>query len=777
MVRPVSAARRWNTWNAATPAAVSDIGTGLQLRVLTYSGRHARVVNYDGRRGVTLGEHGLGGDPIRMELDVEGSRFSLELAKPSAATVVGRLRLLHAGELRLRLWTLLALEVDPAAGPGDGVALDPAPVRPSLPGAAPAILTATARSEHLAVATDPEASVCGGYSTVQDLVDEMLEEGYLPPDRAQPPSPGVIVARFNHEATSVVHFAAALALDPERARSSAADACGRADQLVAASRERLEILPPDEPDREVAGRSDAGMAEDAEAAAAIRDVLAWNTTYDPAHHRAYTGLSRNWTAHKFGGWLVWQTDVLYNALLAASLGDAELTAANLDAVLNAAQPAGNLPCLVSGRTEWGDRSHPPIAAWVVATCAARLGDSSLVPRHLDTLLAAHAWWDRHRTFADSLLAYGSSATGRGLYARTALAGRNESSMDNSPMFDDVPLIAGTEVLDLGEVGLNALHVLSGEILAAAAKAEGRDTEAEALRAGAQRRGRAVADRLWDGQRKTFAGRRSDGTFARCISPTSFLPLLAGIADNDQIEGMLHQIRDVHGFAAETGVPAHRLDDPATADDSYWRGRVWPPFHLLTYQALHRVGARELAAETARRGWNAFASQWRRDRLALEHLHPDLDGPHLGPDVDTFYSWSALMPYALRCEAGDVTVHEGLRLGPASGVVVAEGRRWVVRTDSAAREISIDLPTGERIDVNGAQYVTHVRADRRPPTGGVRVVGVDVPIGTRRVSFAAPGEVPLGVAVDGRRAEPVLDDHGVRVSLDGTAAHRVEVVFP
>ena len=791
MVRPTSPSRRWNTANPRTPTAIGDVATGLQVRVATYSGRHGEVVTHTGPAGVALGRHDLDGRSIEVAFEAHGSRFTLELAKADPTTVVGRLRLDHAAELRLRLWTLVIVEVDPAAGRIHDTRLATAPVRPVLPGADDVVVRAQARSEHLAVVLDPDPSVCGGYTHADEVVRELEVDGYIPPERDQPERPGAVVARFNHESTAEVCFAVATALDPDTAHDLATAALAGLDATTDAAMDATDVTTGAATDtafgadRDRAGPrpSDASDEVASQASSAVRDVLGWNTVYDPDNVRVYTPPSRRWAGHRFGGWLVWQSDVLYNALLAASLGDAELALANLDAVLNAAQPAGNLPCLVSGRTEWGDRAHPPLAGFVVWSCAQRLGDTSLATRYLDTLLAAHRWWDRARRFGDHLLAYGSSPTGRGLYARTALAARNESSMDNSPMFDGVPFDADRGVLELAEVGLNALHVLDAEVLAALARDVGRDAEADALVAAGARRAAAIRTRLWDADRAAFAGRRPDGTFTSSLTPTSFFPLLAGIADDDQVAATIErQLTDDDGFWGAEVVPAHRLDDPAVTDDRYWRGRSWPPLHLLTYLAMHRVGRPDLAATLAARGWARFAGPWQQ-RLALEHYHVRTDGPHLGPDVDTFYSWSALLAYTATCEVGDVTPWDGVRLGPASGQVVLGGRRWRVHApDGDPPGLDVRPPHGGTVELRGVGSITRVRVTDRGVGAGEaapRSLSCTLPAGDAPVTLrwhGAPDGV-LAALVDGRSVAAAVDDDVVRLELPPAEVPRdVEVVL-
>ncbi|QBI19486.1 hypothetical protein ER308_07920 [Egibacter rhizosphaerae] len=731
MVRPSSVARRWGTWHPGYPTALSDVSSGLQLRLAAYSGRAGAVIDFAGAAGVVFGTHRLDSGYVELDLAVGDSRFRLEWAKPTddPTVVIGRTTLVEAAELKLRLWSLLIVEVDRAAGRLADAALAPVPARPAGFDEAPLLIQARARSEHLALVTDPEPPICGGYASATDAFDELEREGYVPPARDVPSTPGAAVARFNHEAVSVVRFAAALATDPEtaatKARMALAEADGTIDAAVSVS--RTEHEGPESRNHD--GRAVARSAE------AIRDVVAWNTCYDPENVRWYTGPSRRWAAAKFGGWLVWQTDVLYNALLAATLGDAELTTANLDAVLHGAQPAGNLPCLLSQRSEWVDRAHPPIAAWVVWSCAARLGDRSLPARHFDTLLRAHRWWDDARSAGAGLVTYGTSPTGRGLYAGTELAARNESSMDNSPMFDGVSLTDDARVLNMTEVGVNALHVLDAEVLASMARELGRTEEAEALTAAAEARAEAVRLHLWDPQRRVFAGRWRDGGFVESLTPTSFFPLLAGIPDPDQARALVDEhIRDPAAFWGAPALPANALYEPATNERSYWRGRVWPPLSYLVHVGLHRSGQRTTAAELAHGASELFHRLWRNDRVALESYHIAADGQHRHPDVDDFYGWAALLPLLALLEAGDVTPWDGVRVGPGTGEVLLDGRWWGVATDRDL--VRLRPPGGGELRAEGVRYLTHVRIE-------ARVVAATVPAATVpiRVTWSP---APLGV---------------------------------
>ena len=498
---------------------------------------------------------------------------------------------------------------------------------------------------------------------------------------------------------------------------------------------------------------------------AIRDVIGWNTVYDPVNRRPYTALSRNWSSAKFGGFGVWLDDILYHAHLAGIL-DLELAEENLRAVFAGRTEAGNLPCLLTGRDAWVDRSQPPIGAFVLWLLYRRWGERRLLADAWETLLANHDWWWRERDGnGNGLLEYGTSPVGDGLYRGTALAARDESSMDNSPVHDEAVLVPECHTLDCEDVGLNSLLVLDGEMLALAAAELGRDGEARRLRARAHALAARIGEALWDPEREVFANRLWSGRFVASIAPTSFYPLIAGAASQSQARALLGWLEDPRRFGGRFALPSVSRDDPAFEDNVYWRGRIWPPLNFLVYQGLRRYGFAAEAAALARGSYEMFAGPWREARQCAENYGARDGAVTDQPDTDTFYGWGALMPALAVAEVCDMSpwdgwsiVHTGedVAMGPLRcppGWVRIEARsgiltlfvngRPVLRTTARGRfrdlrlergSLDLELPPsppasgGEApwLELLGvpAEDVTAVRlggtGDEAPPDGGPAV---------------------------------------------------------
>ena len=358
--------------------------------------------------------------------------------------------MLETGEWALRFWLLLELgypgddEEDPSAVP-TRVRLDP----PDDPYTQPALVRARHRSRRACLVPSERPTYAGLYDDLDELREELEAGRLLPaPPRAARPGAGRCCASTASRRRATT-FALAEATDDATAerRARALEAGALVDARAAEAR------------------------RGSEPARAVRDVVAWNTTFDDANQRWFTLLTRNWTQSKFGGWGVWLDDVLFHALLAAAAGDAQTARANLEVALTGQQPDGNLACLLTAYTEWVDRSQPPIGAYVALRVFLLTGDRALLEQAYPTLRRAHDWWFEHRDGnGDGVLEYGSSPTGEGTFVHTKQGAMDEAAMDNLPLFDDAVFDERAHTLDLEEVGLNSLVVLDGQMLARIARA-------------------------------------------------------------------------------------------------------------------------------------------------------------------------------------------------------------------------------------------------------------------------------------------------------------------
>jgi putative isomerase len=676
----VAPARLWNTWDSDHPAAMRFLPLGLELRPCVYAASRNAFTDFPATQaGLTLGPRGVtAAEGVHLGLAHAGTELELRYDSPGPGALTGNYRARRHGEWGLRFWVLIALRLMPPDRRG-------ACLRWRFH-AERGLATASHRGSHVAVGASRPPLLVTVHRSLVALRQEMESKGYWYLDSRGTAGP-VMALRYNLEEMPELSFAAVVADSAEEAaqtvsaalapptltlprkgggeRSVEGSHSGPQSSTLEAEAGRLSSPSPLEGKGGEGGAFGTIPSDEDPRLAAVRDVIAWNTVWDPVNQRPYTALSRNWGAQKFGGWGVWLDDLFFHALMASAV-DADLARENLAAALSNATPFGNLACLMTGRDAWVDRSQPPIGSLIAWLLHMRLGDEALLRRAYPVLAANHAWWLMRRDGnGDGLYEYGSSNVGTGLYVGTKLAAKDESFMDNSPVHDEAAFDPTTRTLNSADVGLNSLIALDAEMLARIAAALGDDAGASRHNATAEGLRARIAERLWDQERRCFANRLWSGKFVRSIAPTSFFPLLAGAASPEQATTMVRLLHDPEKFGGSWLLPSVTRDDAAFHDNVYWRGRIWPPLNFLVWLGLKRAGFAAEAAALAENGWRLFQRAW-ADRNCPENFSAVTGEAFDQSDTDSFYGWGALMPF--------IALSEQVGLAPRDVWTLAERTR-------------------------------------------------------------------------------------------------------
>ena len=660
----IAPSRHWNTWDSVYPLQMTHLPTGIRLTPCAYAASKASFTRFPATApGLLYGPRDIDGAHVNASVTHGGTALDWRYDKPEPSSVRAHWSATHFAEWGLRVWVLLVLDWRGAA---DGGLVD------WHYDATAETLTAQQDGQHVCVQGRAAPLMVTFHDSIDALEAEFAQYGYFYVG-SRGSSGKIAVLRYNLDEMPDFDVAVSVA-------ETAQQAAGRTTAALAA------LVPALLPVRQQ-GQHEGALD-------AIRDLVGWNTVWDAINQRPYTSLSRTWVAQKFGGFGVWLTDIFYHALLAGCF-DTALVRENLQAVLAAAQPAGNLPCLVTGRDAWIDRSQPPVCSFIFWMMAERAGAPDLIDLAYPKLLANHDWWFRTRDGnGDGLFEWGTTAgIGEGLYRSTKLGAKNESSMDNSPLHDEAVFNKASGTLESADVGLNSLLVLDAEVLALLAEKRGDAATAQRLR----ERGKALADRLqqqlWDNDRQIFANRKWDGDFIGALAPTSFYPLLAGAADSSQVAALLRHLADPQKFGGGWGLPSVARDDPAYHDNVYWRGRIWPPLNFLTYYGLKRLSLDAAASELAEMSTRLFAQSWAK-RQCPENFSAETGEADDQPDTDIFYGWGGLMPMMGVAELIDVTPWHGWEIthrpGDWSlGPVMAFGRQAVLTATQGCLSLSLD----------------------------------------------------------------------------------------
>lgn len=381
---------------------------------------------------------------------------------------------------------------------------------------------------------------------------------------------------------------------------------------------------------------------------AMQTCLAWDTVYDPLFDRVISPVSRIWNVN-WGGYVMFCWDSYFAAAMAA-VDNKELAYANALAVTREGIGAGFVPNFVSPSGYHSrDRSQPPVGALIVLQVYRRHREKHFLRALFDDLLAWNRWWPRHRDI-DGLLAWGSHpyepVVGNRGEVRTVnerFGAALESGLDNAPMYDDTPFDTERHVLQLQDVGLNALYVADCEALAEIAAVLGRDDEATELR-GRCEAYRNGMQRLWDEKTGLFLNRRTDtGVFERRLAPTHFYPLMAGVPTHGQAARMINEhFFNPEEFWGEWILPSCARNDPAYPEQDYWRGRIWAPMNFLVYLGLRRYDLPAARRALVDKSKALLLKEWRERGHVHENYCANTGSGCDKPNSDAFYHWGGLL---------------------------------------------------------------------------------------------------------------------------------------
>ena len=710
--------RAWNTWSDR-PAEMVFLPLGVRLTPVLYSSRSRTTSAIEPRHDtVRLGRHELDGSEVSLETEHTGTTLSFHWSKPDPFVVTGGWRAQASAEWGLRFWVTLAISADGATVTYDA--------------AAGAALIKIGQRFVAVVSAESPVQVTG-HDSIADLRQDFEANGYFYLASRSNAAP-VIGLRFNLEMMRDGSYAAAVA--------------DRADLAIEKARAAL-------------ARKAAPAADQTDSfLAAVRDIVGWNTIWDETNNRPYTAVTRIWNLGKFA---VWYNDQTYAALL-SGLFDMDIARENLAAAFAGVTPQGNVACIVTSNDAWVDRTQPPLGSLVLWDLYQRSGERSIVEASYDVVARAHRWWwDNRDPDRRGMISCGTSDVGESLYKGTAFGARNETGMDNSATHDEAVYDPNTRSLSTFDLGLNCVVALDAEMLAKLAAVLGKTVEVEEFEAIAAGLRQRISEELWDDKRKIFANRQRSGAFVKSLSPTSFYPLLCGAASDEQARHLMVHLQDDSLFAGEFGLPNATRNDPAYAENVYWRGRIWPNVNYLVWLGLKRYGLEPQAQRLRAQSQELFLKSWEGKRIAAENYNSQTGEAMDQGDTDPFYIWAGLLPLMAMSDVVDVDPWDGWTISNRQrdanlGTIVSPAGPMSVRIADGRLLLSINgklfLETSLPLRLSGLSIAPgHVRMTISPvDPGGVLIfpaLDADDVMGIYLDRIAIPSERvdgPLTIAI-------------------------------
>ena len=395
----------------------------------------------------------------------------------------------------------------------------------------------------------------------------------------------------------------------------------------------------------------------------IADNLMWMVLLQPETGRLYTPAGRRWIFPRSpvpGGaasrepddWTIFGWDTFFNALLLANVS-ADLAWSTLLAGTGSRYPNGNVPNWRSRRGGTPDRSQPPVGSFAALRLHGNHPDLEYLSTAYAGLLAWSDWWvadkggrPRREGLTPGLLAWGSDTDlvpGPGQVPpwEEGASGHQraswESGQDDLPLWEEAEWDPERQVLAMSAVDLCSYRALDLECLAGIARILGDEATASRLEADRHRIAATMNRVLWSERSGLYLDELPTGLSTR-VAASNFLPLIAGIPSRRRARRMIETLSDPARFGGEWMLPTISRDDPAFADQQYWRGSIWPPMNYLVLQGLRRYGFADLAAELAWKG----AAMFLRDRDRTGMCRENFDSRTGEGCGQRFQSWTPLL---------------------------------------------------------------------------------------------------------------------------------------
>ena len=360
--------------------------------------------------------------------------------------------------------------------------------------------------------------------------------------------------------------------------------CGRPGEFDAAAERLEEALSTD---LEEAVKQRAQYVENVAFADDLPDE--WQSLYRKAVsvqkvnvESAQSGFSRRWTTpdrwpHRF----LWLWDSAFHAMGLVH-HNPEMAREAIEVVLEQQRDDGMVPHMIKPDGEHSDITQPPILTWatryVFENSETDQDTADWVERLLPRL-------KRYLDFDYENRDKNGNSIPEWQIEASELCRSGESGLDNSPRFD-----AG---MPLDAVDFASWLANDYECLAELAGQHGLNGMSEdCLNRRAEIAG-AVRSQLWCEERNFFYDRDFDGRFCGVKAISGFMPLLAGIADEEQAERLRRHLETPSTFGTPLPCPSVSVDSGAFSKDM-WRGPVWLNTAYMVYEGLQRYGFDDVA---------------------------------------------------------------------------------------------------------------------------------------------------------------------------------------
>ncbi len=189
----------------------------------------------------------------------------------------------------------------------------------------------------------------------------------------------------------------------------------------------------------------------------------------------------------------------------------------------------------------------------------------------------------------------------------------ESGLDNHPRFDfDI---------DLDAIDFSTYLCNDAKYLAMIYEALGEKENCAYFQGVHERVKAQINALLWDEEDSLYYDRTFDGTLTKVASPSSFLPMFAGLCSQERAEKMVKVLLDEKRFWTAMPVPSVPKDSEFF-DIDMWRGCSWLNINYFIILGLRKYGYTEIAEELRRRVLDSVNKWYEKTGTVFEFYDAD-----------------------------------------------------------------------------------------------------------------------------------------------------------
>jgi neutral trehalase len=184
----------------------------------------------------------------------------------------------------------------------------------------------------------------------------------------------------------------------------------------------------------------------------------------------------------------------------------------------------------------------------------------------------------------------------------------ESGQDNSPRFE---FDEETDAMDF-----TAFQIHDAEYLAKIYQELGNEEKARAWLNDAEEMKKQMNALLWDEDDGVYYDRLEGGEFTKVLTPSSFVPLMAGVPSKEQAEKMVKTLTNPDLLWTKLPLATVAKTHSMYGTDM-WRGGVWLNLNYFIIKGLYKYGYNEIAEELKTKTLEAVHKWYKKTGVIYE----------------------------------------------------------------------------------------------------------------------------------------------------------------